>query len=121
MALMKYSLASTVLISFTLAVSPGARAAQDDAARDAAADERRAKASDELRMIGLINQRQIARGMTQDHVRRAWGEPTDRFIDTRGDGAYGSREQWIYETAARNKRVYFDNGIVTNFTDELSR
>jgi|ERR1035437_8794231 hypothetical protein len=55
-----------------------------------------------------IDHKSIMVGMTTEQVRRSWGSPGK--INSSG-GAYGSHEQWIYES----NYVYFDDGKLTSW------
>ncbi len=54
-------------------------------------------------------------GMSQDQVRRAWGDPTrtSRRVLERG-----LHEEWHWiDNTTRQREVVFSNGVVASFTD----
>ena len=67
-----------------------------------------ALAANKQRIRDAIAAKTLVVGMTREEAIESWGKPGK--VNSSG-GAYGSREQWIYE---RNY-VYFDGGILASW------
>ena len=67
---------------------------------------------EDSRINAAIAAQRIRIGMTAQHVRRSWGEPTKINLSV---GSYGKNEQWIYERGDFvSQYIYLQNGIVTS-------
>ena len=53
-------------------------------------------------------------GMTKEMAIESWGKPKK---NNRTVNAYGTSEQWIYS----NAYVYFDDGLLTSWQDEINQ
>lgn len=83
----------------------GARLAAQEKAEAAA------KARGET-MQNAIAKREVVVGMTDDEVRRSWGDPTRVNISV---SSRGHTEQWVYDRGgSRAQYVYLDNGVVSS-------
>lgn len=74
-------------------------------------------------MKGLVENQDIAIGMTQDLVRKAWGEPES--IDVSGNRIY-KNEKWKFSRTmtlgdgfkSEKRYVYFEGGRVVGWETE---
>jgi len=70
------------------------------------------------RLDDLAQSRQVAVGMTQEQVIKAWGSPTsvNTDINRASGGTTAAREQWVYQKDddIRADYVYFREGRVTS-------
>ncbi|MBV0933565.1 hypothetical protein [Marinobacterium weihaiense] len=89
-----------------------ARRQQDRDYRDRMADEASQRRQWREKIERAIQRRQVIVGMTEDQVRRAWGQPTEVNRSTSRSGA---TEQWVYreKDAAKADYVYLENGTVS--------
>ena len=55
----------------------------------------------------------LALGMAPEMARIAWGKPTDI---KRSVGSWGVREQCVYDSA---KSIFFENGVITSWTESV--
>jgi len=69
------------------------------------ADEEALTLQREGQMEAVIKSGEVIPGMTQEQVRRSWGEPK-----TKKETADSTKQQWIY----RSQTVIFENGVVTH-------
>lgn len=58
----------------------------------------------------LIADGRVARGMTKEMAREAWGEPDDINVSV---GSWGRHEQWVYDRW--DSYLYFENGKLTSW------
>ena len=58
----------------------------------------------------LIADGRVARGMTREMAREAWGEPDDINVSV---GSWGRHEQWVYDRW--DSYLYFENGKLTSW------
>jgi len=61
-------------------------------------------------VVTLINNNQVAIGMTKKQVLISWGEPDDI---NRTVGSWGTHEQWIYG----DRYLYIENDVLKSFQD----
>lgn len=81
-------------------------------ADDAAGQERLAKIKHDNAKFDAMMDGRVMRGMSQEQVRNAWGNPSKI---NKSIGSYGVHEQWVYERGRGGSQyIYFENGAVSS-------
>lgn len=87
----------------------------------AAEAKKRAVEEKETEVRHAISDHRLIIGMTMDQAREAWGKPAFSSVSTNDHGGYG---YWVYRNRARDihgapcdRQVFFDEGIITGWTD----